>query len=99
MRSSAGRRTACSRSISRNPVTLPMLHLGGGLDMRRDSDINWRRVDGFDAFYAQYALVFVREDLDEAGLSFAPMLEDPRCARASGEVAMAFEQTANLSDV
>ena len=41
----------------------------------------------------------MREDLDESRLRVGPVLEDPRGARAAGEVAMALEQAADLVDV
>ena len=56
-------------------------------------------VDGVDAFYAKDALVLVREDLDELGLSFGPVFKDPGCARATGIVAMALEQCTDFGDV
>src|ERR1700722_5871110 len=49
----------------------------------------------FGTIQAQDALVFVREDLDEARLRIGPVFEDPCGARAAGKVAVALEQAAN----
>src|SRR5215469_3887653 len=87
----------CSRSISRNPVVLPMLHLGGCLDLRRT--IDWRRVDSIDALDAEYSLELVREDLDELRLRVSPVLESPCGARAAGAVAVGLGQRADLCDI
>src|SRR5208337_1331489 len=97
MRSSALRRVACSRPISRKPVTLPMLHLGGGRHERRRSG-GWC-VNRFRARYAKHALVLVRIDLDELRLSVCPVFEDPRGARAAGGRPMTRKQVADLLHV
>src|SRR6266567_5584106 len=96
MRSSGLRRVACSRSISRKPVTLPIVHLCRAHQRRRNG---WRTVSLFRALDAKHALVFMREDLDEVGTSGLPVFKDPRSTRAAGEFAMALEQSANECDV
>ena len=45
------------------------------------------------------ALVLVREDFDEERLRVGPVLENPRGARAAGQVAMAREQGVDFLDV
>src|ERR1700722_9756653 len=88
----------CSRSTSRKPVTLPMLHLGCcGLNLRHC--VSWWTVDGVNPLDAEHALVLMREDLDELRLRVGPVLEDPRSARASGVIAMALKQGAHFSDI
>src|SRR5215469_1155831 len=96
MRSSDLRRVGCSRSISRNPVILPMVHLGRAHQRRR---IGWRTVSSFSARNVEHALVFMREDLDEIGLRDGEVFEDPRGARAAGGIAMALEKAAHNGDV
>src|ERR1700677_3158450 len=96
MRSSALRRVGCSRLISKKPVTLPMLHLGGR-DQRRRGERG--SVDGLRALDTEDAFVLVREDFDEERLRVGPVLENPGGARAAGEVAMAREQGADFVDV
>src|ERR1035438_10195702 len=95
------RRAGCSLSISKNPVNLPMMHLGCRRYGRRSS---WKNgVDrggvctrrSFVARNSQDALVLVWKDLDEARLRLGPVLQNPCGVRASGQVAMAFEQAAH----
>src|ERR1700677_1166238 len=96
MRSSTLRRVGCSRSISRKPVSLPMLHLLGRHQRRHRC---WRAIETFGARASQHALVFMREDLDEARLRIGPMLQDPGGARAAGQVAMPLKQTTHTIDI
>src|SRR6266496_2238090 len=91
------RRAGCSRSISRNPVTLPMLHLCCCRHQRRR--IYWRSVNRIHAFNPQDAFVFVWEYLDESRLCSRPVFEDPCGTRASGKVAMPFEEPSNLGNI
>src|SRR5580658_4939404 len=98
MRSSGLRRVGCARSISKKPVTLPMLHLGSGSRHERRC-VDGRSVDSGGALDAENPLVFVREDLDELRLGVGPVLENPRGARAAREVAMACEQALHAVNV
>src|SRR5580658_4300336 len=99
MRSPGLRREGCSRCSSRNPVTLPMLHLRGGCHAWRRSGGMMNRFSGGGARYSQNALVLMREDLDEPWLGIGPVLENPCGARAAGEVAMTLKLAANYFNV
>src|ERR1700683_2738103 len=98
MRSSGLRRVGCARSISRNPVTLPMLHLGSGSRHERRR-MDGRSINSGGALDAENPLVLVREDFDELRLGVGPVLENPRSARAAGEIAMACEQALHALNV
>src|SRR5580658_154770 len=99
MRSSGLRREACSRCSSRNPVSLPMLHLRCGRHAWRliGSVVSSFRRSG--ARHSQNALVLVRKDLDELGLRIGPVFQNPRGAGAAGKIAMAFQQAADFFNV
>src|SRR3954470_16225228 len=94
MRSSTGRRVGCSRSISRNPVTLPMLHLGCANQGRRSCGIVFLRGRN-----PEHALELVGENLDEARLRLGPVFQYPCGAGAAGEIAMTREQSADHGDI
>src|SRR5580693_5639426 len=98
-RSSTLRRLGCSRSISRKPVSLPMLYLLCRRHQRRRSRWTGSDVDIVGARHVEHALVLVRKDLDEAHPRLRPVLENPGGSGAAGVFAMALEQAADFGDI
>src|SRR5215831_13288065 len=75
-----------------NPVVLPMLQL---LRVGQNRDGFARNVCLIDPWDTQYALVFVREDFDEAGYCFVPVLKNPLGSLAAGELHVTAHQIAD----
>src|ERR1700722_18507494 len=91
------RRLGCSRSISRNPVSLPMLNLLSRRHPRRRT--GWSDVNRIGTLHTEHPFILMRENFDEARLRLGPVLQNPRRTRTPSQLAMTLQQRAHFSNV
>src|SRR5438876_5727290 len=85
-----GRRDACSRWYSMNPVFLPMMHLLFYCD--RNRQWSTRNILLLRTADSQYTLELVRENFDEARQHFEPAVENALGAATARQFMMAADQ-------